>query len=454
MRVAVFGTDRDTEDWAALLVEGAVEVLRPDTIGGLLEAPAELGIVVGQPGTAQEVAEAAAGAETAPALTLLVGSPGQPHPHARLVRTLVRAKRDWEAAFDAIVDPVIILEADGSLRRANLSLASALDRPVATLPGKQYVELLGEAVEGSEDPIGRSLADGAPRTQEARYSRLPGTRQVTACPVPNGHHKAALLAVLKDVTDFAAQRERMLQGARLADIGQLAGGIAHEISTPLASIALRAESLARAAQDPRLQEIDSFKNFARYLQTIQDETFRCKRIITALVEFARSRAPVVRDADLNALCGKAADLMRHETRVKQVGFTLRLDPGLPPVPADESRLSQALLALLLNALDATSAGGQIVIETRREGEAAVSLSVIDDGVGIPPGNLDRIFNPFFTTKPTGKGAGLGLAICHGVVASHGGEIRVESERGRGSRFSMVLPLTGAKPPGIASDGRD
>jgi two-component system NtrC family sensor kinase len=240
----------------------------------------------------------------------------------------------------------------------------------------------------------------------------------------------------------------MQQTLRLAELGRLAGGMAHEINTPLASIALRAESLLRSASDPRLQEIDSFKNFGRYLKTIDEEIFRCKKIISALLDFSRVRKPEVRETDLNGLAEKASDLVGHQMRLKQVALELRLDPDLPRVPADDGQLRQAIIALLMNALDATSGGGGTVeVSTRREDGGAVSLTVADDGPGIPPEHLGKIFSPFFTTKPVGQGTGLGLAICHGIVTAHGGEVRVESEPGRGARFSLVLPLAPTGPRG-------
>jgi len=249
------------------------------------------------------------------------------------------------------------------------------------------------------------------------------------------------VVTLKDAGPRRDQQERFLRSARLADIGQLAAGVAHEINTPLASIALRAESLMKTAEDPRLLAIDSFKNFPRYLKTIDEEIFRCKRIIGSLLEFSRVRKPEVKESDLNAMAERAAELVGHQMKLKQVTIALHLDRDLPRVPADEGQLRQALLALLMNALDATPAGGHVEIETRREGEEAVALTVADSGVGIAPENLGKIFSPFFTTKPVGQGTGLGLAICHGIVSSHGGEIKVESEEGKGTRLSLVLPLS-------------
>jgi signal transduction histidine kinase len=129
-------------------------------------------------------------------------------------------------------------------------------------------------------------------------------------------------------------------------------------------------------------------------------------------------------------------------KLKGVALSLRTLAGLPRIQADDGQLRQAIVGLLMNALDAAGSGGHVAVETDREGDR-VRLTVADDGVGIPPEDRERIFNPFFTTKPVGSGMGLGLAVCHGVVASHGGEIRVESEVGRGTRMSLLLPVPGA-----------
>jgi len=131
-------------------------------------------------------------------------------------------------------------------------------------------------------------------------------------------------------------------------------------------------------------------------------------------------------------------------KLKQVALSLQLEAGLPHIKADDGQLRQALIALLMNALDATPPGGHVDVRTQRGAADTVVLTVADDGSGISPENLDKIFSPFFTTKPVGQGTGLGLAICHGIVASHGGEIRVDSEPGKGARLSLVLPVSGAE----------
>jgi signal transduction histidine kinase len=248
-----------------------------------------------------------------------------------------------------------------------------------------------------------------------------------------------VVATFKDVSGQREHQERLQQASRLADVGQLAAGVAHEINTPLASIALRAEALLRHVDDPGLAAHPAFEKFPRYLRAIDEEIFRCKKIIGALLEFSRTRRPEVRDTDLNQLAEKAADLVGHQIKLKQVRLAVALEADLPHVTADDAQLRQALLALLINALDATASGGQISLATARAPDDRVALTVSDTGVGIPQDQLGKIFTPFFTTKPVGQGTGLGLSACHGIVTSHGGEIRVESEVGVGTQVTLLLP---------------
>ena len=443
LRVALVG-DRQ-RSWASLLGIAAIDVIPVSELSDVHGQDFGLIFAAVHPSEAASLIAAIEKDKGLPPTTLFIASNVDEHPQVRLMEILARAKREWVGTFDAIVDPVVLLDRNGLVVRANVGFARVVNRKVQEIAPLSFASLVGEAAEGQEDPVALSLADGQPRTEETRYSLLPGIQQVTTSPLRGADgENQGLVAILKDVADFKEQQERMLQAARLADIGLLAAGVAHEINTPLASIALRAESLLRSAEDARLQEIDSFKNFPRYLKTIDEEIFRCKKIISALLEFSRSRKPEVKEVDVNALAEKAADLVSHQMKLKQVALGLRLEPRLPTIEADDGQLRQAILVLLMNALDATSPGGHVEIETTRDGAGAVILSVIDDGPGIPKENLDKIFSPFFTTKPLGQGTGLGLAICHGVVSAHGGEIRVDSEVGRGTRFALVLPLHGHK----------
>ena len=445
LRVGVLGSGAEGAYWASDLGGRGVDVIFFKDLDELLAGQVGLAVVVATPAEAERLSAQVAQRPSSPPFALLVSSGSQAHPHLRLVESLLKGKNEWERTFDAIVDPVALIDRNGMVVRANLGLARVLERPIGEIVGAPYPSLLGVPRPGSADPIGQSLADGEARTEEVRFESLPGVQQVTASPysVTDGVLQGAVV-IIKDVNDLKEQQERLQQASRLADIGQLAAGVAHEINTPLASIALRAESLLKAAADPRLQAVDAFKNFPRYLKTIDEEIFRCKKIIGALLEFSRVRRPETRITDLNALAEKATDLVGHQMMLKQVTLSLKLDADLPHIRADDGQLRQALIALLMNALDATPPGGHVDVATRRDGADTVVLTVADDGSGISPENLDKIFNPFFTTKPVGQGTGLGLAICHGIVASHGGEIRVDSEIGRGTRLSLVLPVSGGK----------
>jgi signal transduction histidine kinase len=441
LRVGILGLGSQLGDWVSGLGGRNMEVVPVDSVDSLLRSDVGLAVVFAGPEKAAELAVVIAGEPNAPPAAMIFGPAGQQHPHIMFIRNLLDAKNEWERTFDAIVDPVALLDRGGAVRRANLGLGRVLGRPMLEMLDRPYSELLGAPAAGQTDPIAASLADGLARTEETSYARLPGIQQVTVSPHRDGTGALhELVVILKDVNVIKEQQERLRQSARLADIGQLAAGVAHEINTPLASIALRAESLLRSAKDERLQAVEAFKNFPRYLQTIDEEIFRCKKIIGALLEFSRARPPEKRLTDLNALAEKAAELVGHQMKLKQIGLALRLQPQLPALHADDGQLRQVLIALLMNALDATPAGGHVEIETRQDGGGTVVLTVADDGAGIPSDHLDKIFSPFFTTKPVGQGTGLGLAICHGIVAAHGGEIRVDSEVGRGTRVSLALPI--------------
>lgn len=378
------------------------------------------------------------------AMTLLIpGASELDHPHLRLLRALAEGKRAWETAFDAIPDALMVLDRSGCVRQANRALAELLGRPVTAIPGLSYTSALGPA-QGGQDPVARALERAEPVLAEARFGALPGPCLVTVAPISGavgGSDGAVVL--LKDLSRLRREEGLLRLAVRMADVGQLAAGVAHEINTPLASIALRAESLLRQADDPRLREQEAFRNFPRYLRTMLEETFRCKRIIGALLEFSAARSPSVGPVGLNSLVQSAADLVGHQMQLKGVDLELRLHEPLETLEADEGQLRQVLLALMMNALDAAAevpGGGHVRVETR-SAEGGVELCVGDDGAGMTAEVRAQALTPFFTTKPPGQGTGLGLAVCHGIVTAHGGRIWIESEPGQGTRVRVALPLS-------------
>jgi len=445
LRVAVLASAWDAADWPAVLGVDDPDLVRVDSVEALAGTAADLAVAFASGEEARAVLAAFASRPGAPPLTLLTGGGEGRHPQARLMETLVRGKREWEGTFDAIEDPLVILGPDGVVVRANLSLARSLGRPISEVVRRPYLELLGEADRALGDPIADSLADGEPRTREARFAGLPQRRLVTTGVLQAGPGKPRqLVAILKDLTALEERQARTMQASHLAAIGRLAGGVAHEINTPLTAIALRSERLLKTAQDPDLRDRPALRDVPRHLKAINEDVFRCKAIIAALLDFSRSRPPQTRETDLNALAEAAVALVGYPMKLKQVDVTLRASADLPRIKADDGQLRQVIVGLLMNSLDAVEPHGHVAVETERAPGGRVRLTVSDDGPGIPAEDMDKIFTPFFTRNRAGAGTGLGLAVCHGIVTAHGGEIEVDTAAGRGTRVSLVLPISGAR----------
>jgi signal transduction histidine kinase len=229
-------------------------------------------------------------------------------------------------------------------------------------------------------------------------------------------------------------RRHLLHQEKLASIGQLAAGLAHEINNPLAFVQSNLTQLrdglaeARPLDPSEAQEI---------LEETLEGVNRIRRVTGGLRGFSRRDGGEARPTDLAAVVEGALRMTRGEIESRAV-LTVEAAPDLPPVTCHAWAIEQVIVNLLMNAAQAVERGGRIRVSLQTEPEG-VSFSVEDDGVGIPAGVIEQIFDPFFTTKDVGKGTGLGLSISYGIVRDHGGEIRVESTPGVGSRFRVLLP---------------
>jgi two-component system, NtrC family, sensor kinase len=444
LRVAVFAAGGHAADWPALLAMANADLVHVESLEALAGAPVDLAVAFASREESQAVLAAFAGRPGSPPLTLLSGDARGRHPQARLMEALISGKQEWEGIFDAIEDPLAIVGCDGVVVRANAGFARMLGRPFPEVVRRSYLEMLGEPDPALGDPIADSIADGAPRTREASFAGLPQRRVLVTTGVrrKEGGGARTVVFILKDLTALEDRQARTMQAHHLAAIGRLAGGVAHEINTPLTAIALRTERLLKTARDPDLCERPTFRDVPRHLKAIDEDVFRCKKIISALLDFSRSRPPQVRETDLNALAEAAVALVGYPMRLKQVEIALRTSADLPRIQADDGQLRQVIVGLLMNSLDAVGLHGHVVVETDRIA-GGVRLTVSDDGPGIPVEDMDKIFTPFFTRKKTGSGMGLGLAVCHGIVSAHRGAIQVDSPERRGTRVSIVLPLPGA-----------
>jgi two-component system, NtrC family, sensor kinase len=229
------------------------------------------------------------------------------------------------------------------------------------------------------------------------------------------------------------ERER-----RLAAVGRLAAGVAHEVSNPLTVIAGAAEGLRDRAQDPSFQGLVAFEDFPEYLETIETEAYRLKKVVRRLLNFSRTRPSQMLPLDLTEVVQDAASLAELDPGAKGHPIRLELSPPLP-VRGDPDALKETLLNLLFNSIKAVADGGDVRVRAWARDER-VLIEVSDTGCGIEPADLERIFEPFFTTRREGEGTGLGLALVYGTIERHGGTISVHSDGpGRGTTFRISLP---------------
>jgi two-component system NtrC family sensor kinase len=246
--------------------------------------------------------------------------------------------------------------------------------------------------------------------------------------------------VAQRTAELESSHEQLLQSAKLAAIGELVSGVAHEVNNPLAAISLYSELL--------LDEVDD-ERASTHLQIISAQAERAIDIVENLLSFARKHEPKRSYVSINDSITSTAQLRAYDLNLDNVKVTLDLDPNLPMTMADFRQLQQVFLNLITNAEQAlreADGKGAITVTTRRH-DNAIQIDITDDGPGIPTARLGRIFEPFYTTKDVGKGTGLGLSICHGIVEEHSGRIRVESTEGTGTTFTIEIPIV----PEDASD---
>ena len=236
----------------------------------------------------------------------------------------------------------------------------------------------------------------------------------------------------------AVMNEQVIETGKMAAIGELAAGIAHEINNPVAIMLEEAGWVGDVARDLTLPPADRAE-IEGSLAQIATQGARCREITHKLLSFARRIDPTVATVDLNAAAREVVGLSEQRARYDNIEFALDLEEGLPGICASGSEVQQVLLNLVNNSLDAIGpGGGDIRLFTRSEGDRVI-LGVEDSGEGIPRANLNRIFEPFFTTKPVGKGTGLGLSIIYGIVKKMGGEVEVDSVPGQGTTFTLAFP---------------
>jgi PAS domain S-box-containing protein len=370
-----------------------------------------------------------------------------------------RAASELSGLLDSLDSGVLVFDASGRIRSANDRFAQMMGLDARATREMGAFEILLETLSPRfAHPAGfaarwRERTDSAAEASWDELEILRPARKIVerfVRPVRDPHGgRLGWIEVYRDITSQRLIQSKLLQTEKMAALGQLVSGIAHELNNPLTSIQGYAQLLLsrRPGSDPLADA-----------KHICQEAERAGRIVKNLLLFAREAKPERSSVDINEVVERALALRSYELKVENIQAELDLDPRLPAILADASQMLQVVLNLMVNAEQALEQGydedadrelseaagrvhgrGRIRICTRRVSEHKLALEVSDNGPGIAPESISRIFDPFFTTKPVGVGTGLGLSIVYGIVREHGGEITVESKRGHGATFVVELP---------------
>ncbi|MBI2091379.1 MAG: GHKL domain-containing protein [Deltaproteobacteria bacterium] len=351
-----------------------------------------------------------------------------------LLEVVERAKQMWQTTFDAIRDPVAIISDGFDIERANLAIARTANLDIKEMIGKKCYRVFA----------GRTkICDGCPLINALDDNRSLSTKlgnqihkrdfEASAFPYPGGEAKSSAAVVhYRDITEERRLQQELIQQEKMAAIGMLAGGVAHEINNPLGGILAFTQLIMRELKDGDPLKAD--------LSEIEHAAVRCKKIVADLLDFSRASSGKEKQwLDVNLLIEKIVPFVKAELKSYNVELQLNLGKNLPSVYGDANRLQQVFLNLLTNACQAMDKGGKLSVTTHGN-NMNVNVEVKDTGCGITSDNMFKIFDPFFTTKQPGKGTGLGLSISYRIVKEHDGTIEVESEPGRGSVFTVCLPV--------------
>jgi two-component system, NtrC family, sensor kinase len=349
---------------------------------------------------------------------------------------------ELQAVFDSIADGVVIYDNSGFVQHRNHVCPRLFPRE--TTVGASCSRLFHPDTQLSpvNCPVERALAGESIQMSftSNKSGETPRYFDITATPIEDSAGQNRALIFLRDVTDKRVQELQLLQAEKMSSIGLLAAGVAHEINNPLTSVAGYAEALLRRFRnEPDLQEDPRLEVFNNYLSIIIRESYRCKGIIDCLLSFSRKSDGSTDKVDINQALQEVLELVRHKSRYENIDIREEFQPDLPPVRGDAAGLQQVFMNLLINAHQAIKGVGQVTISTREDGSSVI-IRVCDTGCGIDADHLDHIWDPFFTTKSVGEGLGLGLAVTFNIVKRHEGEIKVESVKGEGSTFTVILPV--------------
>lgn len=358
-----------------------------------------------------------------------------------LIQTISRAKFMWESTFDAIASPVTIISKDYEIKRANQFSAQVSNIDVRSMIGtKCYVTLAGRDSPCAHCPLQTTIENQLPH--QGTLDVFPKSKkqyEVSSYPLQNMEKEWEVVLSYRDITEEKQLQKRLVHNEKMAAIGKLAGGVAHEINNPMGGILAFTQLIMRDLDDNHQAQED--------LKQIENAALRCKSIVQNLLDFSRQQeTDVFSPTDINQVIRRVLPLVSIQTKGDQIEIIENLDENLPFINGSVQKLEQVYLNLVTNAVQSMGGEGKLTVRTYVDHHRSKVVSeIIDTGVGIPSTNLERIFDPYFTTKQQGEGTGLGLSISYGIIQEHNGDIKVESEVGVGTKFMIEFPKIQSLP---------
>ncbi len=350
-------------------------------------------------------------------------------------KAIIRSQKEWMAIIDAITDFIFVLDASQTIIKVNHAFATAIGSHPRVIVGHPIKDVFNLDIP-NEAFLREVQQDGVPRTYEKKVGDE--IYQISIFPLQEDS-RFLTIHVMKNVTEVRRLKDQLYHADKLASIGLLVSGVAHEINNPLTGTIGYTELLCMTVTDESVRQ---------ELKKILDSAERCKKIVDNLMTFSRQRTPTKSLESINDIIDRAIDLRSYWLRSNMIEIVRDYDPS-STVYVDSQQLQQVILNLLLNSEQAiTGSGrrqGRVTFRTRQDKIGKrVLITVADNGPGIPQNVESKIFDPFYTTKPVGIGTGLGLSISHGIITEHGGSIRFEQAEGGGAAFQIELPTgTGA-----------
>jgi two-component system NtrC family sensor kinase len=351
---------------------------------------------------------------------------------------LLGSRNTLRALFDNFPASLYIIDPQYKLIAVNKGRAQRTSQAPQSLVGQPCYQALFERSEPCAECRVVETVQGGQTTQrsERRWGggEDPSEWEISSYPILDDNEQVLQAILLEqEVTERRHLEAILAQSEKLAAVGQLAAGVAHEINNPLTAIIANAQILHR--------ELPPDHDLQESVDLIARAGARAAQVVRNLLDFARKEDYSLGLTNLNETLERSLELVQHELLSRSVRLDFEPDPELPPILASQDHMQSVWLNLMLNAIDAMDKiPGEIRITTRRVGDE-IHVSISDNGKGIPPERLSRVFEPFYTTKAPGRGTGLGLSVSHRIVKQHGGHIRVESQMGVGSTFTVILPIS-------------